>query len=97
MTPYELRERLIKDVPEVKIYPILTNPDYTEEEYLEELRKQLQVKDDIENNRYTTVPVWSYEEIQAGLNKEYEKGNYTPTEFMTFPASLIRSDKNGID
>ena len=26
MTPYELRERLKRDVPEVTIYPILTKP-----------------------------------------------------------------------
>ena len=33
MTPYELRERLKRDVPEVTIYPILANPYYSEEKY----------------------------------------------------------------
>lgn len=87
----------MEDVPEVEIYPILTNYDYTEEEYQEELRKQLIVKDDIENNRYRIVPVWSYAEMKAGLDKEYEKGNYAPEKFMRFPASLISSDNNDID
>lgn len=94
MTPYELRKRLMEDVPEVEIYPILINYDYTEEEYQEELRKQLIVKEDIEKNRYKTVPAWSYEEIQAGLDKEYEKGNYTPKKFVTLPASIIGKGKN---
>ena len=44
MTPYELRERLKRDVPEVTIYPILTNPYYSEEKYQDVLKDQLKLK-----------------------------------------------------
>lgn len=33
MSPYKLRRRLMEDVPEVKIYPILMKSDYTEESF----------------------------------------------------------------
>ncbi|EKK0951153.1 hypothetical protein PKB68_002318 [Enterococcus faecalis] len=56
MTPYELRERLKRDVPEVTIYPILTNAYYSEDEYQEVLEKQLKLKDDIENENMVTLP-----------------------------------------
>ena len=40
MNPYKLRERLKKDVPTVGIFPVLTNPDYSEEEYQEILQEK---------------------------------------------------------
>lgn len=56
MTPYELRERLKRDIPEVTIYPILTNPYYSEEEYQDVLKDQLKLKKDIETDNMVTLP-----------------------------------------
>ena len=55
MTPYELRERLKRDVPEVTIYPILTNPYYSEEKYQDVLKDQLKLKN-IETDNMVTLP-----------------------------------------
>lgn len=91
MTPYELRERLIKEVPEVKIYPILTNADYSEDEYQKELEDQLRLKEDIENGNMVTMPLFSWKEKELKMDKFYEKGWYKP-KLYTLPKSMFRSD-----
>ncbi|HAP5237395.1 TPA: hypothetical protein IUZ34_002154 [Enterococcus faecalis] len=91
MTPYELRERLKKDVPEVKIYPILTNAYYSEKEYQEVLEKQLKLKYDIEKENMVTLPLFSWKEKELKMGKFYEKGWYKP-KLYTLPKSMFRSE-----
>ncbi|MGH1663476.1 hypothetical protein [Enterococcus avium] len=91
MSPYELRERLIKEVPEVKIYPILTKFSYSEEEYLEELKNQLALKHDIEAGNMITRPLYTLQEKELKMDKFYEKGWYKPKLF-TLPKSMFRSE-----
>ncbi len=91
MTPYELRERLKKDVPEVKIYPILTNAYYIEKEYQEVLEKQLKLKYDIEKENMVTLPLFSWKEKELKMDKFYEKGWYKP-KLYTLPKSMFRSE-----
>ncbi|WP_448866761.1 hypothetical protein [Enterococcus faecalis] len=91
MTPYELRERLKKDVPEVKIYPILTNAYYSEKEYQEVLEKQLKLKYDIEKENMVTLPLFSWKEKELKMDKFYEKGWYKP-KLYTLPKSMFRSE-----
>lgn len=91
MTPYELRERLKRDVPEVTIYPILTNAYYSEDEYQEVLEKQLQLKDDIEKENMITLPLFSWKEKELKMDKFYEKGWYKP-KLYTLPKSMFRSE-----
>ena len=91
MTPYELRERLKKDVPEVKIYPILTNAYYSEKEYQEVLEKQLKLKYDIEKENMVTLPLFSRKEKELKMDKFYEKGWYKP-KLYTLPKSMFRSE-----
>lgn len=89
MTPYELRYRLKSDVPEVKIYPILTNEYYSEEEYKEILQKQLKLKKDIESENMVTMPLFTEKEKEYKMDKFYEKGWYKPKMF-TLPKSMFR-------
>ncbi|MFC0738938.1 hypothetical protein ACE4ZD_008225 [Enterococcus faecalis] len=91
MTPYELRERLKKDVPEVTIYPILTNAYYSEKEYQEVLEKQLKLKYDIEKENMVTLPLFSWKEKELKMDKFYEKGWYKP-KLYTLPKSMFRSE-----
>ena len=91
MDPYKLRERLKKDVPTVGIFPILTNPDYSEEEYQEILKDQLQIKHDLDTGKVRKVPVFTYEEKQLGRDKLYEKGWYKP-KTVELPESILRND-----
>lgn len=91
MTPYELRERLKKDVPEVKIYPILTNAYYSEKEYQEVLEKQLKLKYDNEKENMVTLPLFSWKEKELKMDKFYEKGWYKP-KLYTLPKSMFRSE-----
>ncbi|EGO8394780.1 hypothetical protein ACMUMV_10225 [Enterococcus faecalis] len=91
MTPYELRERLKKDVPEVTIYPILTNAYYSEKEYQEVLEKQLKLKYDIEKENMVTLPIFSWKEKELKMDKFYEKGWYKP-KLYTLPKSMFRSE-----
>lgn len=91
MTPYELRERLKKDVPEVTIYPILTNAYYSEKEYQEVLEKQLKLKYDIEKENMVTLPLFSRKEKELKMDKFYEKGWYKP-KLYTLPKSMFRSE-----
>ncbi|HAP3854213.1 TPA: hypothetical protein IUU01_000653 [Enterococcus faecalis] len=91
MTPYELRERLKKDVPEVTIYPILTNAYYSEKEYQEVLEKQLKLKYDIEKENMVTLPLFSWKEKELKMDKFYEKGRYKP-KLYTLPKSMFRSE-----
>ncbi len=91
MTPYELRERLKKDVPEVTIYPILTNSYYSEKEYQEVLEKQLKLKYDIEKENMVTLPLFSWKEKELKMDKFYEKGWYKP-KLYTLPKSMFRSE-----
>lgn len=63
MTPYELRERLKRDVPEVTIYPILTNPYYSEEEYQDVLKDQLKPKKTLK------LIIWSHSPYFHGKKK----------------------------
>ncbi|EKL7634290.1 hypothetical protein PSN97_002696, partial [Enterococcus faecalis] len=88
---YELRERLKKDVPEVKIYPILTNAYYSEKEYQEVLEKQLKLKYDIEKENMVTLPLFSWKEKELKMDKFYEKGWYKP-KLYTLPKSMFRSE-----
>ena len=92
MSPYELRRRLMEDVPEVKIYPILVKSDYTEEEYLEELRDQLAIKDDLEHNRLKDVPIFTEDELAKGLDIEYKNGNYRPKRVVRMPISIFKKE-----
>ncbi|OSH07833.1 hypothetical protein [Enterococcus faecalis] len=78
MTPYELRERLKRDVPEVTIYPILANPYYSEEKYQDVLKDQLKLKKDIETDNMVTLPLFSWEEKELKMDQFYEKGWYKP-------------------
>ncbi|EHV2875971.1 hypothetical protein K0I71_002722, partial [Enterococcus faecalis] len=87
----ELRERLKKDVPEVKIYPILTNAYYSEKEYQEVLEKQLKLKYDIEKENMVTLPLFSWKEKELKMDKFYEKGWYKP-KLYTLPKSMFRSE-----
>lgn len=91
MTPYELRERLKKDVPEVTIYPILTNAYYSEKEYQEVLEKQLKLKYDFEKENMVTLPLFSWKEKELKMDKFYEKGWYKP-KLYTLPKSMFRSE-----
>ncbi|AAO81209.1 hypothetical protein [Enterococcus faecalis] len=91
MTPYELRERLKRDVPEVTIYPILTNPYYSEEEYQDVLKDQLKLKKDIETDNMVTLPLFSWKEKELKMDKFYEKGWYKP-KLYTLPKSMFRSE-----
>lgn len=91
MSPYELRERLKKEVPEVKIYPILTKFSYSEEEYQEELKNQLDLKKDIEAGNVISRPVYTWQEKELKMDKFYEKGWYKP-KFYTLPKSMFRSE-----
>lgn len=91
MTPYELRERLKRDVPEVTIYPILTNPYYSEEEYQDVLKDQLKLKKDIETDNMVTLPLFSWKEKKLKMDKFYEKGWYKP-KLYTLPKSMFRSE-----
>lgn len=91
MTPYELRERLKKDVPEVTIYPILTNAYYSEKEYQVVLEKQLKLKYDIEKENMVTLPLFSWKEKELKMDKFYEKGWYKP-KLYTLPKSMFRSE-----
>ncbi len=91
MTPYELRKRLIKEVPEVKIYPILTKVDYSEEEYQKELKDQLRLKEDLETGNMVTMPLFSWAEKELKMDKFYEKGWYKP-KLYTLPKSMFRSE-----
>ena len=90
MTPYELRDRLRRDVPEVQIYPILTNEYYSEEEYQDVLLKQLKMKEDIETGNMVTIPLFSQQEKELKMDKFYEKGWYKP-ELHSLPKSMFRS------
>lgn len=92
MTPYELRDRLRQDVPEVQIYPILTNDYYSEEEYQEVLLKQLKIKEDIETGNVVTMPLFSPQEKELKMDKFYEKGWYKP-EVYSLPKSMFRSEE----
>ena len=91
MSPNELRERLMKEVPEVKIYPILTKFSYSEEEYQEELKNQLDLKKDIEAGNVISRPVYTWQEKELKMDKFYEKGWYKP-KFYTLPKSMFRSE-----
>lgn len=91
MTPYELRERLKKDVTEVTIYPILTNAYYSEKEYQEVLEKQLKLNYDIEKENMVTLPLFSWKEKELKMDKFYEKGWYKP-KLYTLPKSMFRSE-----
>lgn len=91
MTPFELRERLKNEVPEVKIYPILTKFNYSEEEYQEELKNQLALKHDIEAGNVITRPLYTWQEKELKMDKFYEKGWYKP-KFYTLPKSMFRSE-----
>lgn len=91
MTPYELRERLKRDVPEVTIYPILTNPYYSEKEYQDVLKDQLKLKKDIETDNMVTLPLFSWKEKELKMDKFYEKSWYKP-KLYTLPKSMFRSE-----
>lgn len=91
MPPYELIERLKKEVPEGKIYPILTKFSYSEEEYQKELKNQLDLKKDIEAGNVISRPVYTWQEKELKMDKFYEKGWYKP-KFYTLPKSMFRSE-----
>lgn len=96
MTPYELRYRLKLDVPEVEIYPILINDDYSEEEYQEVLHDQLKMKRDFETGNIIKYPLFSWEEKELGMERFYKKGWFKP-KMIDLPKSMFRSGSHGID
>lgn len=74
MTPYEIRDQLKKEVPEVGIFPILTNELYSEEEYQEVLKNQLKLKKDIETGNMKKMPIYTWEQKELRMEEFYEKG-----------------------
>lgn len=92
MDPFELRERLMKEVPEVNLFPILTASYYSEEQYQEVKKNQLKLKKEIEDNKLIHVPYFSFEEKKLRMEEFYDKGWYKPKTFAV-PKSLFEEEK----